>query len=285
MNDKRVDFFMPLYVRDFFSATLGWTAEEKGHYMTLLMVQWDREALPQDMPSLERLSPGVSGHWDLIGPKFPPCHDGLLRNRRLEEHRAKALDLRQKRAEAGAKGGRGKAKAGLEQSYDFADAKGCHPEPEPPIPPPPNGGGGYTPTASSKTPPPASGSRGSVNGKLWQDLLAAWQDGPGVPWSLRRPPAEAVARLADPEWLEVAKAAILRLHKCKFFRDPVDLVQFCGDGFAERVVGGRYDRRYRASDDDCRESADAAAERWKAGAEESARRAAKYRQEREEARR
>jgi hypothetical protein len=35
MAQHKVDIYMPLYVRDFLTSTLGWSAEERGHYLTL----------------------------------------------------------------------------------------------------------------------------------------------------------------------------------------------------------------------------------------------------------
>lgn len=99
--DERVDIYMPLYVRDFLTATIGWTASERGHYLTLLMLQWDREGLPADIDALGRLSPGVAEVWGMLQDKFPLEPDGQRRNARLEEHRGRAVELRRKRSEAG----------------------------------------------------------------------------------------------------------------------------------------------------------------------------------------
>jgi uncharacterized protein YdaU (DUF1376 family) len=99
--DERVDIYMPLYVRDFLTATIGWTASERGHYLTLLMLQWDREGLPADIDALGRLSPGVAEVWGVLQDKFPVEPDGQRRNARLEEHRGRAVELRRKRSEAG----------------------------------------------------------------------------------------------------------------------------------------------------------------------------------------
>lgn len=109
-GDGRVDHFFPLYVRDFLTSTIGWTAEERGHYLTLLMISWDRGGLPTDLPALERLSQGVTACWGLLEGKFPVSEDGLRRNSRLEGHRKKALDIRRKRSESGKRGGQANAK-------------------------------------------------------------------------------------------------------------------------------------------------------------------------------
>ena len=141
MADDRVDVFLPLYVRDFLTATIGWTAEERGHYLTLLMLQWDRFGLPADLAGLERLSPGVGGVWALLEPKFPVDPDGQRRNPRLEEHRAKAMDMRRRRSEAAERANRarwGGREPDRDRSGDGSQtdhdriANGSHPEPEPP---------------------------------------------------------------------------------------------------------------------------------------------------------
>ena len=98
--DTKVDVYMPLYVRDFLTSTIGWTAEERGHYLTLLMIQWDRGALPGDADDLERFSPGVAQCWTVLDSKFPVCEDGARRNARLEEHRDRCIGIREKRSRA-----------------------------------------------------------------------------------------------------------------------------------------------------------------------------------------
>lgn len=251
---SRVDFFMPLYVRDFLAATIGWTACEKGHYLTLLMLQWDRGGLPCELAMLERLSPGVGECWLLLEEKFPVAEDGMRRNARLEEHRAKALELRQKRAQAGAKGGSSKARATLKQGYSVAAAKTCHPEPEPE--PPASSDDDADGATSSLTAAPAArssgGRRRQLRRGLWSEFVAAWNAGPGAQWTAHRPPAEAIDRLHDEAWVETAMKAIPRLSRCRFFLEPVDLVQFCGEGFVEKVLGGRFDKRFKSNGAECR---------------------------------
>ncbi|NDD55380.1 DUF1376 domain-containing protein, partial [bacterium] len=100
MEQHKVDVFMPLYVRDFLTSTLGWSAEERGHYLVLLMVQWDRGGLPAELPQLERLSPGVGAVWPVLADKFPESADGMRRNHRLEKHRERCVELKEKRVDA-----------------------------------------------------------------------------------------------------------------------------------------------------------------------------------------
>ena len=101
---KRAKAWMPLYVSDFLVATLGWDAGAVGHYIRLLLVQWDRGSLPADTSAWESLTLGVGEHLIQLEEKFPICPDGLRRNVRLEEERVKAQEVYMKRVNAGVKG-------------------------------------------------------------------------------------------------------------------------------------------------------------------------------------
>lgn len=82
--------WFPFFGRDFITATSGWTAEERGHYVTLLIVQWEQGGLPDDVKRLELISPGLKGCWKTVAEKFPVWKDGKRRNTRLEHERAKS---------------------------------------------------------------------------------------------------------------------------------------------------------------------------------------------------
>ena len=101
---KRAKAWMPLYVSDFLVATLGWDAGAVGHYIRLLLVQWDRGALPADTSVWESLTAGVNEYLDVLEEKFPIGRDGQRRNVRLEEEREKAQEVYMKRVNAGLKG-------------------------------------------------------------------------------------------------------------------------------------------------------------------------------------
>ena len=73
--------------RDFLASTLGWSAEERGHYVTLLIAQWEQDGLPADMKRLELISPGVGKAWKTVGEKFPVGVGGKRRNIRMEHER------------------------------------------------------------------------------------------------------------------------------------------------------------------------------------------------------
>lgn len=131
--DTRVDVYLPLYVRDFLTSTIGWTAEERGHYLTLLMIQWDRGSLPAEANDLERLSPGVCQCWSTLAGKFPVCEDGTRRNAKLEEHRCRCVEIREKRSQAAKSAASGRWSgdasriANAQQTHSKRIANGCHP--------------------------------------------------------------------------------------------------------------------------------------------------------------
>ena len=131
--DTKVDVYLPLYVRDFLTSTIGWTAEERGHYLTLLMIQWDRGSLPAEANDLERLSPGVCQCWSVLAGKFPVCDDGTRRNAKLEEHRCRCVEIREKRSQAAKSAASGRWSgdasriANASQTHSKRIANGCHP--------------------------------------------------------------------------------------------------------------------------------------------------------------
>ena len=77
--------------------------------------------------------------------------------------------------------------------------------------------------------------------KEWQTLRKAWNAGPGKAWKPVNPHPKAVERLADPSWLAEALEAVERLRRCRYFRTPVSLGQFCGPNFVTMCNGGEYD--------------------------------------------
>lgn len=104
MARQIVEHYIPFFGRDFLTATTGWTAEERGHYVTLLIVQWEQGSVPSAPERLEIISPGLSRCWAILEPKFPVGHDGRRRNARLEEHRSRAESIKEARSEAGRHG-------------------------------------------------------------------------------------------------------------------------------------------------------------------------------------
>lgn len=250
---QQVDHYIPFFGRDFYASTAMWTAAEVGHYIRLLVIQWDSGSLPADLRRLELVSPGVSDVWQLLQTKFPVCEDGLRRNARMEEHRAKAQELKQKRANAGRKGGKPKANAkqNTKQNESKTEANGqAKTKPPSPSPSP-----SLSPTqkeihhhqqaqaSCSAYPQPEDGWGGDGLSE-WEKLRAAWNATPGVePFhGINFPRTDLlVARVSDPNWLRMYPDALQRLPTCKWFERPVSLRQFLGDTFVADVLCGTYD--------------------------------------------
>lgn len=99
MADAKL-LMMPWFPESFIAATRGWSFTERAIYRELLDVQWIQGSLPNDEKELIRLV-GCSrkewaASWPRVRQKFDLV-DGELKNARLEEHRAKAISLRDKR--------------------------------------------------------------------------------------------------------------------------------------------------------------------------------------------
>jgi uncharacterized protein YdaU (DUF1376 family) len=91
---------MPWWPQDFLAATAHWSCAERGAYAVLLMYEWILDGLPLEQAELSQLTNArlddFAIYWKRIGRKF--IQDGeVLRNIRLEEHRVKALRLRNAR--------------------------------------------------------------------------------------------------------------------------------------------------------------------------------------------
>ena len=105
------------------------------------------------------------------------------------------------------------------------------------VPPPPQGKLRSQKKKSTEA-PVASDAPAST----WDGLRDSWNSGTGERWRSPVPPAAAAQRLAEDGWIDRAAQAIERLPLCLYFKTPVTLGQFCGDGFADRVLGGQYDK-------------------------------------------
>ena len=93
------------YADDFLGGTCDMTAEEVGAYIRLLCHQWNKGGIPNDPERLSRMAgvmPGPSLGY--ASAKFRLCEDGVLRNDRMEEERAKQQQFRASQSEKGKKG-------------------------------------------------------------------------------------------------------------------------------------------------------------------------------------
>jgi hypothetical protein len=77
-------------------------------------------------------------------------------------------------------------------------------------------------------------------GQGWALLRDAWNKGPGTRYRSPHAPGVAADALGEPAWLLRALEAIPVLASCRYFTTPVDIHQFCGPGFVDRVLAGKY---------------------------------------------
>jgi uncharacterized protein YdaU (DUF1376 family) len=88
---------MPFMVKDWIAATMHWPCAERGAYISFLAFQWVNKFLPAEDVQLARIAgidlPEFERVWSTVGAKFEADERGLF-NIRLEEHRKKALRLR-----------------------------------------------------------------------------------------------------------------------------------------------------------------------------------------------
>jgi uncharacterized protein YdaU (DUF1376 family) len=238
--------WFPFFGRDFLAATLGWSADERGHYITLLIAQWEQGGLPDDLKRLELVSPGVSKCWKTIEKKFPKSTGGQRRNTRLEHERhlshqrseraRQSASARWSKGQDQAEEGQPEEAAGCSEqcseqcdricdrtcSADASMSMSYSPPPPPPAPPEFRDG--------------------------WEQLRTAWNAvwGEKRQWRSAEPPQEAIDRLAEPGWLDEALAAIPEIKKgaCSGFASPPTLRQFCKRDergtFVARMLGGEF---------------------------------------------
>lgn len=265
MARHKVDIYMPLYVRDFLTSTLGWSAEERGHYLTLLMVAWDRGGLPAELEHIERLSPGVSAVWPMLQDKFPVDDDGLRRNARLEKHRDRCVELKEKRVEAARRAAAAKAAAAAERANGTQTVPNRYPSGEQTVPIAARDGtqtvpiaypNGTHPTSTSTSTPTSTSPNGEEKHTThtgggspaslgwaateWESFVSAWnRTARAKPWTPLLAPEGWVDHAASPGWLAKAREAMARLPTCEFFRDPVAVTRFFG--YVDRILAGEFD--------------------------------------------
>ena len=179
--------WFPFFGRDFLTATSGWTAEERGHYVTLLIVQWEQGGLPDDTTRLELISPGLAGCWKTVQEKFPKWKDGKRRNIRLEHERSKSHERSER------------ARQSASKRWESGVSGGDQDEPDKPPDMPEQCERICTSIAGADAPMSMStkGSSSSAREQLWPRLREAWNTGCGVRWRSSRPSDTVKAALAD----------------------------------------------------------------------------------------
>ena len=264
--------WFPMFGRDFLASTLGWSAEERGHYVTLLIAQWEQDGLPADPKRLELISPGVGKAWKLVGEKFPVGGGGKRRNVRLEHERHLSHERSERArqsasarwsgrgaeaAPAGASGGPVAKEVDVDNSGENDDSGcdricggicggicdgTC------------SGDASMSMSYSPPPPPPPPSGLDEESGRAWAQLRGAWNAvwGEKRQWRSIEPPPQFVARLSEPGWLEEAMTAIPEIKRgaCSGFKTPPTLSQFCDrtekGSFVSRMLGGEFTDTARA---------------------------------------
>ncbi|HEA68120.1 MAG TPA: DUF1376 domain-containing protein [Desulfobacterales bacterium] len=89
-----------MYAADFFMDTIGWTNEEVGAYVRLLLYSWVNGPLPNDMKELANIAQSgakkFANNWKKLQTKFTPMSKGKYINLRLEETRDEQVAWREK---------------------------------------------------------------------------------------------------------------------------------------------------------------------------------------------
>lgn len=127
---------MPWYPQDFASATSAYTFVERALYRELLDAQWILGKLPTDLKRLARIAKcdqaDFDEAWPTVSQKFMEVN-GCFQNKRLEEHRRKALSLVQQRRTAAQASADARHERALQRSSDArstsASASREHPSP------------------------------------------------------------------------------------------------------------------------------------------------------------
>jgi hypothetical protein len=171
--------------------------------------------------------------------------DGQRRNERLEAHRGKAIELKEKRVEAAKKAAAAKAanaeqplskrRANAEQPLSKRERSVIHPPP----PPPPPSLREEEHTHRTRDAGEDFGHPGWA-AEEWDRFLAVWNATErAAKWTPLMAPAGWVDLAASPGWLERARQAMARLPRCRFFENPLAVTKFFE--FVDRILAGEFD--------------------------------------------
>ena len=245
---RTVDHYIPFFGRDFYASTAMWTAEEVGHYIRLLVIQWDSGGLPTELERLELVSPGVGRVWPLLSSKFPVCDDGLRRNCRMEEHREKATELKDARSEAGQEGNRKrwgdrKPIANGSQTDRKPIANGIANGIAKTSPPSPSPSPSPNPSQKEKTHTHGGGENEFLQpgwaADEWAAFAASWNDTERAePWTHLTAPEGWADLAATPGWLQRANEALAMLPGREYFDRPLPVTRFFD--FVDRIRAGEF---------------------------------------------
>lgn len=218
MSDDELPM-MPFMVKDWIAATMHWPCAERGAYISFLAFQWVNKFLPAEDVQLARIA-GISldefEHiWSTVGSKFDSDERGLF-NIRLEEHRKKALRLRDAHARGATTANAvRRAKRHARHDADCIAERGAqhNAEATPPSPSPsPSSEEEEINLVSSQTPRRSASAQRAPRGTRWDDdqwlnfKLEYPHRGGGQPWT-RAVKACKARLLQGHSWQELIEGA------------------------------------------------------------------------------
>jgi len=226
---------LPLFCDDLIASCVDMTPACFGAYMRLLCYAWTRGGIPDNESACCRITGGMdAGDWISIRSRLMVLDDGRLSHQRLELERVAVSEIREKRAEAGKKGG--KAKANGVANGKQTPGKNLAPYPSPSLP---SFGNTHT--------PPDGGDEFRKSGwaaDAWAEFVAQWNATErAAKWEPLTAPDGWVDHAATPGWLERARQAMARLPRCKFFDYPLAVTRFFE--FVDRILAGEFDNQKR----------------------------------------
>lgn len=101
--------WMPLYIADYIADTGHLGALESGGYLHLIMHYWRHGGIPSDDASLARIARMTAREWAKSRALILAFFDEDLRHKRIDSELEKAQEKSDRRADAGARGGKAKA--------------------------------------------------------------------------------------------------------------------------------------------------------------------------------
>jgi uncharacterized protein YdaU (DUF1376 family) len=229
---------LPLWCDDLIASCVDMTPACFGAYMRLLCYAWTRGGIPDDQAACHRIAGGMEpGDWEAVRARLAVMDDGRLTHERLELERLAVAEIREKRSEAGRRGGRPKANEKQNESKRKAnekqnESKTKAPNPSPSLP--------IREETHTHTPAEPDGFRQpGWAADEWARFVAAWNvTERAEPWPHLTPPDGWVDLAASPGWLERAREALARLPSREYFNRPLPVTRFFD--FVDRIRAGEF---------------------------------------------
>jgi uncharacterized protein YdaU (DUF1376 family) len=229
---------LPLWCDDLIASCVDMTPACFGAYMRLLCYAWTRGGIPDDQAACDRIAGGMdSGDWEAIRSRLAVMEDGRLSHERLELERLAVAEIREKRSEAGRRGGRPKANGKQNESNGEANGKQTESKTKAPNPSPslPMREETHTHTPAE----PDDFRQPGWAADEWGRFVAAWNvTERAEPWPHLTAPDRWADLAASPGWLQRAREALARLPSRQYFDRPLPVTRFFD--FVDRIRAGEF---------------------------------------------